>query len=42
VRTGYACADAARYPGGASAAPIPDRMFVDVGAAVDFMLSRKG
>lgn len=42
VRTGYACADAARYPGGASAAPIPDRMFADVGAAVDFMLSRKG
>lgn len=41
VRTGYACADAARYPGGVSAAPIPDRMFIDVGAAVDFMLSRK-
>lgn len=41
VRTGYACADYARYPGGASAAPIPDRMFADVGAAVDFMLSRK-
>ncbi len=42
VRTGYACADAARYPGGVSAAPIPDRMFADVGAAVDFMLSRRG
>lgn len=41
VRTGYACADAARYPGGVSAAPIPDRMFVDVGAAVDYMLGRK-
>lgn len=41
VRTGYACADAARYPGGVRAAPIPDRMFADVSAAVDFMLARK-
>lgn len=40
VRTGYGCKDAARYPGGPIAAPVPDRMFDDVGAAVDFALAR--
>ena len=34
VRTGHGCRDAARYPGGAAAAPVPDLMFEDVGEAV--------
>ena len=36
VRTGHGCRDAARYPGGAAAAPVPDLMFEDVGEAVRF------
>jgi histidinol-phosphate phosphatase family protein len=39
VRTGHACRDAARYPGGADAAPVPDLMFDDVGEAVRFGLA---
>jgi len=39
VRTGHACRDAARYPGGAAAAPVPDLMFDDVGEAVRFALA---
>ncbi len=38
VRTGYGCRDAARYPAGAGAAPVPDLMFEDVGEAVRFAL----
>src|SRR5689334_15242514 len=39
VRTGHGCRDAARYPGGAAAAPVPDLMFEDVGEAVRFALA---
>src|SRR5262249_38150590 len=39
VRTGHACRDSARYPGGAAAAPVPDLMFEDVSEAVRFGLS---
>src|SRR5262249_53307085 len=39
VRTGHGCRDAARYPGGAAAAPVPDLMFEDVGEAVRFGLA---
>ena len=39
VRTGHGCRDAARYPGGAAAAPAPDLMFEDVGEAVRFGLA---
>jgi mannose-1-phosphate guanylyltransferase / phosphomannomutase len=38
VRTGYGCRDTGRYPGGASASPVPDLMFDDVGEAVRFAL----
>jgi histidinol-phosphate phosphatase family protein len=38
VRTGYGCRDTARYPGGATAAPVPDLMFDDVREAVRFAL----
>jgi histidinol-phosphate phosphatase family protein len=41
VRTGYGCIDFKRYPGGKNAAPAPDLLFADVGAAVDFILSRR-
>ena len=37
VRTGYACRDVARYPH--TPPPQPDRMFADVGEAVDFCVS---
>jgi mannose-1-phosphate guanylyltransferase / phosphomannomutase len=39
VRTGHGCRDAARYPGGAEAAPVPDLMFDDVRDAVRFGLT---
>ena len=39
VRTGHGCRDAKRYPGGASAAPVPDLMFDDVSEAVRFAIS---
>jgi histidinol-phosphate phosphatase family protein len=39
VRTGHGCRDAARYPGGESAAPVPDLMFADVAEAVAFATS---
>jgi histidinol-phosphate phosphatase family protein len=39
VRTGHGCRDAARYPGGPAAAPVPDLMFEDVGEAVRFGLA---
>jgi histidinol-phosphate phosphatase family protein len=37
VRTGYACRDVERYPD--QAAPVPDRMFSDVGEAVAFCVA---
>lgn len=37
VRTGFACRDVARYP--RTRPPQPDRMFADVGEAVDFCVS---
>jgi len=39
VRTGHGCRDAARYPGGAAAVPVPDLMFEDVREAVRFSLA---
>src|SRR5262249_4191211 len=39
VRTGHGCRDAARYPGGAAAAPVPGRLFEHVGEAVRFGLA---